>query len=642
MHGIVVNSSELEPWCVDGSVEGALRCLGRYDIDAQSILLGPKDLSFLAESSVLWVDDSPAVVVGRDRRGLICATPQGQKLSVTSGANVQSRALSLRPLQNLSRGFKLATLSEFYRDPKLRRATLVAVTASAMTTALGVLVALLSRTVVDDVIPDGSESLLDAFALAVALIALHAGGVHWLHNRCRVYLESAVVSFTSQRIVRHLLSLSLADSLRSGVGRNMELIRSADSAARNIVTFIFTGIDGGVTLAYLGLVFFLDVSTGAIVFLLFVISMGVSVALGWKLERQRTSTLRNARIKQDALLETLTGFETVKTQAAEEHFVRRFSERHFNFQIARLSEEQTHALLNNVVTTVGHAAYGIALVALTRRALGGRASVGDLMAATLAVTSFMLRAEAVIQLPIQYKISAAEYESLEAVVRQPATPMSESARDIRVAPDMEEALVLRDVWYRYGPDLPWGIKGISRTIRRGEHVIFKWPSGAGKSTLLRILAGLIPPERGDVMVYGRDAGRARGLVTYIPQGASLSALSVRDTLDVLSGGAEDERIFRAAEATGLAQVVEGWPMRYDTLLGPGGANVSSGQRQLIIFTAAIATVAPILLLDEALSHMDGVMRCRLAGVEMLRGRTVISVSHDARFEPTGSNSVGDS
>ena len=160
-------------------------------------------------------------------------------------------------------------------------------------------------------------------------------------------------------------------------------------------------------------------------------------------------------------------------------------------------------------------------------------------------------------------------------------------------------------------------------------MVLEWPSGAGKSTLLRLLSGLLGPERGDVLVFGTEATRARHLVTYLPQHAALLPMSIMDNLKLLSGGSSLDRIAAAAEATGLSAIVKAWPMGFDTIVSAGSSNVSSGQRQLVLFTAAVASQAPILLLDEAFAHMDGVMRARLAGLDLLRGRTVVAVVHDA-------------
>ena len=100
-----------------------------------------------------------------------------------------------------------------------------------------------------------------------------------------------------------------------------------------------------------------------------------------------------------------------------------------------------------------------------------------------------------------------------------------------------------------------------------------------------------------------------------------------ENLRILSG-ASDAEIERAAVVTGLAKWLVSLPLKYDTPLPPGGRTLSGGQRQLVVLTAAVASDKPILLLDEALSHMDRLTRAKLLSSSMFHGKTVLSVSHD--------------
>jgi ABC-type bacteriocin/lantibiotic exporter with double-glycine peptidase domain len=172
------------------------------------------------------------------------------------------------------------------------------------------------------------------------------------------------------------------------------------------------------------------------------------------------------------------------------------------------------------------------------------------------------------------------------------------------------------------------MQDFSMRIRRGTMTELRWPSGSGKTTLLRMLAGLLTPERGVISVDRMDPAHAREHVLYLPQDAHLFSGSVLENLRLLSGGASRERIARAAATTGLAATVATWPMGFETLVSSRGANVSGGQRQLILLTAAVASDRPILLLDESLANVDRIQRVMIQDAKMFEGRTVLSVVHD--------------
>ncbi len=161
------------------------------------------------------------------------------------------------------------------------------------------------------------------------------------------------------------------------------------------------------------------------------------------------------------------------------------------------------------------------------------------------------------------------------------------------------------------------------------------PNGAGKSTLLRVLAGLLAPAQGEVVLEGRPladwpaAERARRVAWLPQQGEAEGELTVREVVQLgrlphlgLFGtpGPEDERaVDTALDAT------ECTPWQHRRLHA-----LSGGERQRALLARALATEAPVLLLDEPTTHLDAPHQVAL--VRLLRrlagARTIVSVMHD--------------
>jgi ATP-binding cassette subfamily B protein len=129
-----------------------------------------------------------------------------------------------------------------------------------------------------------------------------------------------------------------------------------------------------------------------------------------------------------------------------------------------------------------------------------------------------------------------------------------------------------------------------------------------------------------VTIFGVDAMRARHLVLYVPQHVKLFETSIRENLELLSGASRSE-VGRAAELTGLSRMLAKLPMGEETMVAAQGQNLSSGQRQLIVVTAAFASGRPVLLLDEATNQIDVETRRGFDWPALLEGRTVVSVEH---------------
>jgi ABC-type bacteriocin/lantibiotic exporter with double-glycine peptidase domain len=113
----------------------------------------------------------------------------------------------------------------------------------------------------------------------------------------------------------------------------------------------------------------------------------------------------------------------------------------------------------------------------------------------------------------------------------------------------------------------------------------------------------------------------------LPQKAQLLSGSLRDNLEQLSG-ASLARIAEACRLTGIDQWIASLPMKLDTVVAPGGTNLSGGQRQWLVLTAAVASERPVLLMDESLSELDRVVRKNLMLERLFPGKTTVSVAHD--------------
>jgi len=190
-----------------------------------------------------------------------------------------------------------------------------------------------------------------------------------------------------------------------------------------------------------------------------------------------------------------------------------------------------------------------------------------------------------------------------------------------------ERIIVEHAWFRYSRDDRWILQNHDFQVRRGEMVHLRAPSGSGKSTLLRLIGGLLEPTQGNISVFGMTPAEAAEQVLYLPQSCELFETSIRHNLELLSC-APRARILQVAQQTGLSRMLESLPMGEETRVAAQGQNLSSGQRQLILLTAAFASHREVLLLDESTGQIDVQTRSRFDWAALTRGRTVIWVEHD--------------
>jgi ATP-binding cassette, subfamily C, bacterial len=193
-------------------------------------------------------------------------------------------------------------------------------------------------------------------------------------------------------------------------------------------------------------------------------------------------------------------------------------------------------------------------------------------------------------------------------------------------------LRLREVEFGYDPCAEPIIRGLSLDIEPGDHLAIVGPSGIGKSSLAGLLAGMLQPTAGEILLDGMPvtAYPARSLPlrrVLIPQEAYVFTGTLAENMLYLraSGGTPDAgQLAAAAEALGLGPLADRLG-GYQAVVRP--AALSAGQRQLIALARAWLSPAPIVILDEATCHLDPAAEERAEAAFARRGGTLIVIAH---------------
>ena len=153
------------------------------------------------------------------------------------------------------------------------------------------------------------------------------------------------------------------------------------------------------------------------------------------------------------------------------------------------------------------------------------------------------------------------------------------------------------------------LSDVSFSIRRGETLAVAGHSGAGKSTIISLACGMVRPTAGHVRIAGRDTSAMSEediwqFVSLVSQDIYLRDATLRDNLRYGLAGATDEELEEALHKAGLADLLAALPEGLDTMVGQRGKRFSGGERQRIAIARAVLRDRPLLVLDEATSHLD--------------------------------------
>jgi ABC-type multidrug transport system fused ATPase/permease subunit len=225
--------------------------------------------------------------------------------------------------------------------------------------------------------------------------------------------------------------------------------------------------------------------------------------------------------------------------------------------------------------------------------------------------------------------SVSALDRIEAILRE---RVDESESGGEPLPQLRGEVELQDVWFAYGEEPV--LRGVSLKVRPGLTVALVGPSGAGKSTTLDLLMRFHDPQRGRLLVDGKDLRQVcmddyRKHTAVVSQQPFLFNSSIRENIAYGKPGCTQAEVEAAAKAANIHDFVMTLPQGYDTLAGERGCNLSGGQMQRITIARAIVRDPAILFLDEATSSLDSENEelVQRALDNLRKGRTSFVIAH---------------
>ena len=588
-----------------------------------------EELRFLDLPGLVQVQDGGWLLLeARGRDGLRAATGGGRRWlpARTVQARMTGRILELAPTLPAGSSLWIRLRPLFLRHRG------VLARAGAVTLALQALALVppaITAQVMDRALPDGAGSRLALLVAGLALATAHQVGLGWFRDRALLFLGSRIEAAAERGFLEHVLRCPFPFLQARTQGDLMQAM-AGFTAARDLLPLKTVGVllDGSLAVFYLAAMVLILPAAGLAILLGTLVLGGLALLAG-RIQAGLEVRQVAAEVRaQGLLIELVTGIATLKGAGAEGHGLARWRQRYREVLGLEARRGQVDLWADLAMTTLGQAV-AVGLFGYGGlRLLDGTLAVGRLFAFLQLSGGFSAAFLGLVHTAIQLMVLKPQIAKAEEIFRQPAEPRP------RPQPSAGQVPVrMEGVWFRYGPERPWVLQGYDLELEAGAHHELEGPSGSGKSTVLRLLAGLLVPERGRVLLAGRPPADLRQDLVYLPQFVRIFGGSVEDNLRLFSSGAPRDRIHATAAATGLAALVAHWPMGYQTLLSPGGRSLSGGQRQLIALTGAMASGRPLLLLDEALANLDPLHAAPLRELLHTGPWTLVSARHPQSDRP---------
>jgi ATP-binding cassette subfamily B protein/subfamily B ATP-binding cassette protein MsbA len=349
--------------------------------------------------------------------------------------------------------------------------------------------------------------------------------------------------------------------------------------------------------------------------------------------RLRAAARLNREIQgqiQAQVQRVLAGISVVQAfgrEAHEENQFRNLAEHHIRSQKNNLLLGSIKQFATGWVSVLTS---GLVLWLIARDVLAGRVSLGG----ALMFLAYFGTLQA--QLGILRNLSSSVHEVAESIGR--VVQILDTPPEIIDKPDAERLPKIRgQVEFRHvtaGYDGNAVLRDVSFKVDPGQSVAVIGPTGSGKTSLVNLILRLEDPLAGQVLIDGHDIrnvelGSLRGQIALVMQEPFLSAVSIAENIACGNPCATSTQIEEAAQAAQAHEFITSLPEGYDTIIGERGTTLSGGMRQRISIARALLKDAPILILDEPSSSLDGkTEKLMIEALEpYMKERTTFIVAH---------------
>lgn len=517
---------------------------------------------------------------------------------------------------------------EFFKHRQVFSAV---ITASFFIQLFGLVTPLFIQVIIDKVLAHHALTTLEVVAGAFLIVLVFDTIMNLMRNYLLYHTANKVDASLGAKVYRHLLSLPFRYFETRKVGNIIARVRELENLRQFMTNIsltvlldtIFSVVFIVIMAVYSG---YLTLIVLAIVFVIGLISFIATPMIKERLNEK----FQKGAANYSFLVESITGIQTVKSLAIEGKMIKDWEKSlgEYIMSAFRLSNLGNVAVTSSQtlqkVMSLAVIYFGVSLV------FDKTMSVGQLIAFQMFASQLSGPILRLVHMWQDFQQAKLSLDRIGDIINTP----SEVVGGAITIKQLKGEIVSNNVSFRYTPEGPLVLDGVSFKIDAGMMVGIVGRSGSGKSTIAKLAQRLYLPIEGTIVIDGIDIRHMDPLFLRYRTGIVLQECflfsgTIRDNIAMAAPEASMERILEVARVAGAHDFISEMPMGYDTYVEERGSSLSGGQKQRIAIARALIMNPNILIFDEATSALDYESeRIIQQNLHLIRqGRTVIFIAH---------------
>jgi len=491
----------------------------------------------------------------------------------------------------------------------------------------------LTKLIIDKAYGNKDMKLFLSLVTAGAIIFILNNGLSSLSSYLKTSIRIKIKFNLTKKVFAKLQSLPYSFFQDSSTGQNLYKfsydIESVSSFISDVIPqFIFIILR---SLSVMAVILYLNwkLAVGAIILMPFIYLIPYYV--NKKMKDKWKTWIESSQALFNILQETLSHMKLVKASGRESHQKKLYIKELVKNVRVNLDNQKFQIQISLLNTISSRFLLGLVLFYGGYQVITGDIPLGSLIAIGMYLGQLSGQHHAFASLIQQVTLNFVSCERLDAILE--TEPLVLERKDAKTINFSEGRIEFKNVIFGYNENEKV-LDCLSFAIPGGACIGLVGPSGSGKTTIINLLLRLYRFSDGEIFIDGKNIYDIKSGSFYSQTGAALQdAYLWNDTLENnikythKDGGEEEVR--EAARIASIDTFIEKLPGGYKTVMGENASKISEGQKQRISIARAVIKKPKILILDEALSSVDGETENRIIDNirESLRGSTVIIISH---------------
>ena len=491
---------------------------------------------------------------------------------------------------------------------------------------------IMTRNIMDDIIPNKKIDLLFIFAAILIVIFIAKAGFNYFMQYWGHVVGVRMQADMRSVVFRHLQKLpnKYFDENKSGVTMSrivndlMDITELAHHGPEDLFISLVTIIGSFIIL--MGI----DIPLTLIIFAVLPFAV-------WFVARKKDkmgNAFMKARVKVgevNATLEnSIAGMKVTKSFCTEDEELEKFDKINNLFKDAREESYKAMAEYFSGMNFFMDLLEWIAMILGGYYTYVGRITIGDFAAYILYVKMFIEPMKKLVNFTEQYQNGMTGFKRFKEIMDE---EIQEEAKNPKELKNVKGNIEIENASFTY-EDENEVISNLSLSIEAGKTIALVGPSGGGKTTLCSLIPRFYELDSGDIKIDGNSIKDVslrslRKNIGVVQQDVFLFTGTIRDNIICGNPDATEEEMIEAAKKARIHDFVMTLPEKYDTYIGERGVKLSGGQKQRISISRIFLKNPPIIILDEATSALDNVTEREIQASleELSKDRTNIVVAH---------------